>query len=178
MAGRNGKEVPDADKFDARRKTDAVTAFSYGQHECLAKDVALAFVTGLIKLVADLKQLRPAPGQMGEVKTIQVGTEKAYLNDSWSYLGFDASSKLHSTPVLNSKLIVEQPGRFTSTAMERVPLRVTEPLQRRRLYSSTTTCFRSARRRSLVSKLVSCVKMELTPRDGFPIVCKSWLLYR
>ncbi|KAI8717961.1 Linoleate 8R-lipoxygenase [Fusarium sp. LHS14.1] len=96
MAGRNDKEVPDAGKFDARRKTDAVTAFSYGQHECLAKDMALAFVTGLIKLVADLKQLRPAPGQMGEVKTIQVGTEKAYLNDSWSYLGFDASTwKVH-----------------------------------------------------------------------------------
>lgn len=30
---------------------------------------------------------------MGTVKTIRVGTEKAYLNDSWSYLGFDASSK-------------------------------------------------------------------------------------
>lgn len=30
---------------------------------------------------------------MGQVKTIRVGTEKAYLNDSWSYLGFDASSK-------------------------------------------------------------------------------------
>jgi linoleate 10R-lipoxygenase len=46
-----------------------------------------------VKLAADLKQLRPAPGQMGQVKTIRVGTEKAYLNDSWSYLGFDASSK-------------------------------------------------------------------------------------
>ena len=56
--------------------------------------VALAFVTGLVRLVADLKELRPAPGQMGQVKTIRVGTEKAYLNDSWSYLGFDASSKL------------------------------------------------------------------------------------
>ncbi|KAF4461846.1 hypothetical protein FALBO_11355 [Fusarium albosuccineum] len=95
-AGRNPKEVSNADKFDAQRKSDNVTAFSYGQHECLAKDLALSFVTGLVKLVADLKQLRPAPGQMGQVKTIQVGTEKAYLNDSWSYLGFDASTwKVH-----------------------------------------------------------------------------------
>lgn len=92
-AGRNPKEVPDAGKFNPQRKKEDVSAFSYGQHECIAKDVALAFVTGLIKLVADLKELRPAPGQMGTVKTIQVGTEKAYLNDSWSYLGFDASSK-------------------------------------------------------------------------------------
>jgi linoleate 10R-lipoxygenase len=72
--------------------------FSYGQHECVAKDIALTFITGLIKLVADLRQLRPAPGQMGVVKTIRVGSEKAYLNDTWSYLGFDASSTYHHTP--------------------------------------------------------------------------------
>ncbi|CCF39565.1 linoleate diol synthase [Colletotrichum higginsianum] len=95
-AGRNPKEVADAAKFDPQRKVDAVTAFSYGQHECVAKDIATAFIVGLVKLVADLKQLRPAPGQMGLVKTIRVGSEKAYLNDSWSYLGFDASTwKVH-----------------------------------------------------------------------------------
>jgi hypothetical protein len=31
---------------------------------------------------------------MGQVKTIMVGSEKAYLNDSWSYLGPYASSEL------------------------------------------------------------------------------------
>ncbi|OHW97456.1 linoleate diol synthase [Colletotrichum incanum] len=95
-AGRNPKDVANADKFDANRKSDPVTAFSYGQHECVAKDIATTFIVGLVKLVADLKQLRPAPGQMGLVKTIRVGSEKAYLNDSWSYLGFDASTwKVH-----------------------------------------------------------------------------------
>ncbi|KAI1377390.1 heme peroxidase [Hypoxylon crocopeplum] len=96
LAGRNPEDVPNPTEFDAQRQTDTVTAFSYGQHECVAKEVARAFMTGLVKLSADLKQLRPAPGQMGQVKTIQVGSEKAYLNDSWSYLGFDASTwKLH-----------------------------------------------------------------------------------
>ncbi|SPJ72098.1 related to linoleate diol synthase [Fusarium torulosum] len=95
-AGRNTKEIPDADKFNAQRKKADVTAFSYGQHECFAREIALAFVVGLIKLVADLKELRPAPGAMGQVKTIRVGTEKAYLNDSWSYLSFDANTwKVH-----------------------------------------------------------------------------------
>ncbi|KAI1106136.1 heme peroxidase [Jackrogersella minutella] len=94
--GRNPSEVPHADQFDPHRETGDVSSFSYGQHECIAKDIARAFMTGLVKLVADLKGLRPAPGEMGQVKTIQVGTEKAYLNDSWSYLGFDASTwKLH-----------------------------------------------------------------------------------
>lgn len=96
--------------FDATRKREPVSAFNFGQHECLGRDVALAFVTGLIKLAADLKQLRPAPGQMGLVKTIRVGTEKAYLNDSWSNLSFDASSKLISCPIGNVSLT------FTFTA--------------------------------------------------------------
>ncbi|KAI6090870.1 heme peroxidase [Hypoxylon rubiginosum] len=95
-AARNEKEVPNAKEFDPNRKLDAVSSFSYGQHECLGQEVARAFLTGLVKLVADLKQLRPAPGEMGTVKTIQVGSEKAYLNDSWSYLAFDASTwKVH-----------------------------------------------------------------------------------
>ncbi|XXH00292.1 hypothetical protein Hte_006634 [Hypoxylon texense] len=95
-AARNDKEVPNAKEFNPNRKTGAVSSFSYGQHECLGQDEAKAFLAGLVKLVADLKQLRPAPGEMGKVKAIQVGSEKAYLNDSWSYLGFDASTwKVH-----------------------------------------------------------------------------------
>ncbi|KAI0555851.1 heme peroxidase [Xylaria curta] len=95
-AGRNKAEIEDAAAFNPKRKINDVSAFSYGQHECLAKNLAPTFIVGLVKLAADLKQLRPAPGQMGQVRTIRVGTEKAYLNDSWSYLAFDASTwKLH-----------------------------------------------------------------------------------
>ncbi|KAI1427522.1 heme peroxidase [Xylaria sp. FL1777] len=91
-AGRNPAEVEDAATFNPRRKIGDVSSFSFGQHECLGKDLALAFVVGLVRLAADLKKLRPAPGEMGQVRTIRVGTEKAYLNDSWSYLAFDAST--------------------------------------------------------------------------------------
>ncbi|ROT36144.1 heme peroxidase [Sodiomyces alkalinus F11] len=95
-AGRNPNEVVDANTFNPNRKTDAVGAFSYGSHECFGKHIASTFVTGLVKLVADLKGLRPAPGKMGEVKTVSIGGEKSYLNDSWSYLSFDPSTwKLH-----------------------------------------------------------------------------------
>ena len=97
-AGRNPSEIPNALEFNPSRESDGVSAFSYGQHECIAKDLALAFMTGLVTLVADLKQLRPAPGQMGVMKTIRVGTENAYLNDSWSSLGSDASSEFTSSP--------------------------------------------------------------------------------
>ncbi|KAK3389209.1 heme peroxidase [Podospora didyma] len=95
-AARNPADVPDAAKFDTARKSDAVTAFSYGKHKCFGHDPATAFLDGMVKLAAGLKNLRPAPGEMGVVKTIRVGSEKAYLNDSWSYLGFDASTwKVH-----------------------------------------------------------------------------------
>lgn len=92
-AGRNPTEIPNADKFDATRKPEAVSAFSYGPHECFGRHIAITFIGGLVTLAAGLKKLRPAPGQMGQVKTIRVGTDRAYLSESWSYLGFDASSE-------------------------------------------------------------------------------------
>ncbi|KAK5651915.1 hypothetical protein OQA88_11574 [Cercophora sp. LCS_1] len=95
-AGRNVTEIPDANEFKPKRRSDAVTPFSYGKHQCFGRAMAAAYIDGLVKLAAKLKDLRPAPGEMGIVKTIRVGTEKAYLNDSWSYLGFDASTwKVH-----------------------------------------------------------------------------------
>lgn len=93
-AGRNPAEVESAAEFNPARKLgDAVTPFSHGKHQCLGRHIARAYLNGMVKLVAGLKNLRPAPGEMGKVKTIRVGADKAYLNDSWSYLTFDASSK-------------------------------------------------------------------------------------
>jgi cytochrome P450 len=90
-------EAIDLAKFDPTRKTStALTTLTHGKHHCVGIDPSVAFVEGLIKLVAKLKNLRPAPGEMGQVKTIMVGSEKAYLNDSWSYLGPYASTwKVH-----------------------------------------------------------------------------------
>jgi hypothetical protein len=97
-------------------------------------------------LVADLRNLRPAPGQMGLVKTIQVGTEKAYLNDSWSWLGFDASSKflsLSSTNCISSiVLTLLQPGKFISRAMEKVASKENVNRLHRSSCNSTTSASR------------------------------------
>lgn len=64
-----------------------------GMHECFGQELARTFICGLVKLTAGLKELRPAPGNMGQVKAVDVGGQKWYLNDSWSYLTFDASSE-------------------------------------------------------------------------------------
>ncbi|MCJ1387116.1 hypothetical protein MMC17_010245 [Xylographa soralifera] len=96
-ASRDAKAVADADKFMPNRSQKGLlTAFSTGPHECVGREIATNFIVGLVKLSAGLKDLRPASSQAGTVKKIQVGTEMCYLNDSWSYLSFDASTwKLH-----------------------------------------------------------------------------------
>lgn len=47
----------------------------------------------MIKLAAGLKNLRPAPGDMGLLKTVMVGQERLYLSEDWSTLTMDATSK-------------------------------------------------------------------------------------
>jgi cytochrome P450 len=95
-AGRDPKTVPDANKFVPTRKQDGLlTPFSTGPHECFGRTYVIPFIVGMVKLLAGLKDLRPAPGLMGAVKTIQIGSERCYLNDSWSWLSFDAASKFH-----------------------------------------------------------------------------------
>ncbi|KAK4442291.1 heme peroxidase [Podospora aff. communis PSN243] len=96
-AGRSDATTPNAAAFDPHRRPEGITtAFGHGRHKCLGQELAPTFITSLVKLVAGLKNLRPAPGEMGKVKAIQVGSEKMYLNDSWSWLGSDVSTwKVH-----------------------------------------------------------------------------------
>jgi linoleate 10R-lipoxygenase len=91
-AGRDPKMVPNADKFDPTRERPEIDGYSTGQHECFGRHIAVTFLTGLIKLAANLNGLRKAPGQQGEVKTINVGGEKIYLNDNWSYFAFNTNT--------------------------------------------------------------------------------------
>ncbi|KAI5917926.1 heme peroxidase [Camillea tinctor] len=95
-AGRNPSEVTDADKFDPQRKSDAVSPFGYGQHTCPMQNLIPIFMAGFVKLVASLQNVRPAPGLMGQVKTVPWGPETMYLDETWSSLNFTPNSwKLH-----------------------------------------------------------------------------------
>lgn len=93
-AGRDPTALENPMDFRPGRPSTAHMSFGWGPHECLGREICLTYVTGLIKLVSGLKNLRPAPGEMGVLKSVQVGTDKCYLNDDWSYLTFDPTSKL------------------------------------------------------------------------------------
>ncbi|KAF2478296.1 prostaglandin G/H synthase 2/cyclooxygenase 2, pgh2/cox2 [Lindgomyces ingoldianus] len=88
--------IPNPTSFQPGRDRDAYMHFGFGPHECFGREIALTFVTSLIKVVAGLKNLRRAPGPMGLCKYITVNQERCYLNDNWSWLTFDPTTwKLH-----------------------------------------------------------------------------------
>ncbi|KAF1994656.1 heme peroxidase [Amniculicola lignicola CBS 123094] len=84
--------IADPAVFKLGRDRDAYMHFGYGAHECLGREISLTLITGLIKVVAGLKNLRRAPGPMGMCKYITVNNDRCYLNDSWSWLTFDPST--------------------------------------------------------------------------------------
>ncbi|TVY84744.1 Psi-producing oxygenase A [Lachnellula suecica] len=95
-AGRDPTAVPNPMSFQPGRPEQAQQSFGWGPHQCLGREIALSYLTGMVKLAAGLRNLRPAPGEMGVLKQIRVGTDRCYLNDNWSYLTFDPTSKLLS----------------------------------------------------------------------------------
>ncbi|KAL1638781.1 hypothetical protein SLS58_008595 [Diplodia intermedia] len=93
---KEGGFVPSPESFQLDRPASAYIHWGAGPHECLGKEIAINIVVSLVKVCAELKCLRPAPGDMGELKSIMVGTERCYLNDSWSWLTFDPTTwKVH-----------------------------------------------------------------------------------
>ncbi|KAK4169880.1 heme peroxidase [Cladorrhinum sp. PSN259] len=101
-AGRDASHVSEPAKFDVNRKTDYLTASTTTGN----KELAVVFVTELVKLAAGLKNLRPAPGEMGQLKSIRLGSDdrEYFLNDTWSHLSFDPSTwKVHYDGIVAAK---------------------------------------------------------------------------
>lgn len=56
----------------------------------------MTLIVGLVKLVAELKNLRLAPGDMGVLKRVQNGASRDYLSDDWAFLtSYPTTWKLH-----------------------------------------------------------------------------------
>lgn len=96
LSGRNPASVPDPGQFKLDRPAEAYLHYGWGPHKCLGREVAIAYASGMLRLVATTKGLRQAPDKMGQLKVVMMGPgnqEKLYMNDSWSYLTKDPTSK-------------------------------------------------------------------------------------
>ncbi|KAK0106849.1 hypothetical protein ONS95_003571 [Cadophora gregata] len=95
-ACKDADAVTDPKTFKLGRPATAYIHFGHGVHECLGREIALTYCVALLKVVASLKNLRPAPGEMGILKIVTIGTERCYLDDTWTNLTFDPTTwKLH-----------------------------------------------------------------------------------
>lgn len=102
-ASRDASIFPDPDKLDDNRPLDAYIHLGAGPHKCLGEPMTKIALTAMLKEVARLKGLRPAPGPQGQVHKVahkvQEGDElafHAYLNEMWSeYWPFPCALKVN-----------------------------------------------------------------------------------
>jgi hypothetical protein len=83
---------PNPQAFDLNRpKSDYIT-FGYGMHECLGKEISLAFSTGMNKASAGMQNMSWAPGETGVLRPIMANNARSYLSEDGAHLTADPTS--------------------------------------------------------------------------------------
>lgn len=96
---------PEPDEVKLDRPTEIYQMWSLGPHSCAGRAIAITALSSMIKVAAQLKNLRRAPGSQGQVKYIPgplPGTRQ-YLNDDWSRFQPFAGSKYTQTVPIDSR---------------------------------------------------------------------------
>ena len=93
-AGRDPQAFPDPEELKLDRPLNSYLAFGDGPHQCFGRELALTYLAGVVKYVTSLKNIRPAAGGMGVLKTIKQRGTLYYLSEDWSSFSPYASSKL------------------------------------------------------------------------------------
>lgn len=90
-ASRDPKAFPHPLKIDLDRPLESYIQFGWGPHKCLGLPIARISLTAVLKVVAQLPNLRPAKGPQGIIKKVSSGIEgyDKYLTEAWDgYLPF------------------------------------------------------------------------------------------
>ncbi|KAH6241954.1 hypothetical protein HBI15_008700 [Parastagonospora nodorum] len=91
---------PNPDSVDITRPLDAYIHLGFGPHQCLGLPMVRVIMTTMLKEVAKLKNLRPAPGPQGKIHKVEKGVGEeypyhAYLTEMQDmYFPFPCSLKL------------------------------------------------------------------------------------
>ncbi|KAG8625209.1 hypothetical protein KVT40_006960 [Elsinoe batatas] len=96
-AGMDPDIFPDPEKVKLDRPMESYLHYGKGAHECLGRDMSRVAMTAMLKTVARLENLRPAPGEQGVLKKVDKGDGfYAYMTEDWGkFMPFPTTWKLH-----------------------------------------------------------------------------------
>ncbi|QSS58355.1 hypothetical protein I7I51_07779 [Histoplasma capsulatum] len=94
-ACRDPEAYPEPEKIKLDRPLEKYIAFGDGPHQCFGRELALAYLVGVLKQVTSLKNIRPALGGMGVLKRIKRNGIPYYLSEDWStFTGYASTWQL------------------------------------------------------------------------------------
>ncbi|KAF2716107.1 putative fatty acid oxygenase [Polychaeton citri CBS 116435] len=96
-ASRDPSIFPEPDTVRLDRDLGSYVHYGMGQHRCLGESVSKVALTAMLKTVARLKNLRPAPGPQGQIKKVDRGEGfYAYMTEDWGKMfPFPLTWKMH-----------------------------------------------------------------------------------
>jgi linoleate 10R-lipoxygenase len=96
-ASRDPTAFPDPDTVRLDREMDNYIHYGVGPHQCLGMQASRVALTSMLRTVARLQDLRPAPGPQGQLKKVDKGDGfYAYMTEDWGkFWPFPTTWKLH-----------------------------------------------------------------------------------
>lgn len=96
-ASRDPKVFPAPMTVDPGRDLDTYIHYGSGSHQCLGMKASRVALAAMVKTVAKLEGLRPAPGPQGMLKKVDKGDGfYAYMTEDWGkFWPFPTTWKLH-----------------------------------------------------------------------------------
>ncbi|KAE8151335.1 heme peroxidase [Aspergillus avenaceus] len=92
-ASRDPAGYPDPEAVKLDRPLHDYMAYAISPHQCIGQSMAVSYMVAMLRGVLKLKNLRPAPGPMGELKRVIVpGVGEKFLSEDWSTIIGDAQS--------------------------------------------------------------------------------------
>ncbi|KAL4778664.1 heme peroxidase [Aspergillus varians] len=90
---RDSDGYPEPEKVKLDRPLQQYMAYAISPHQCLGQSLAVSYLVAVLRGVLKLKNVRPAPGPLGELKKVVVpGVGEKYVTEDWSTLTADVES--------------------------------------------------------------------------------------
>ncbi|GIZ44782.1 hypothetical protein CKM354_000797100 [Cercospora kikuchii] len=97
-ASMDPEHFPNPEEFDVTRPRKDYITTGYGMHECLGKDISLAYSTAMLKAAAGMQNMSWAPGNTGVLHPIMSHGVRLYLSEDGAHLTADPTTlKCHFT---------------------------------------------------------------------------------